>query len=126
MRDKNGGASHVLFSPFSRNFCSGKCTFVPEVTSHQGEIVIVDFLSSFLTAGAAEEQRRNRVALLSSSGVQQTSVFCTGQDHRQATAGAAEEPGVAISSSGVQQTSVFCTGGCVTNWSFVRTSALID
>jgi hypothetical protein len=38
-----GMADKFLFSPFSRLFCSGKCTFVPELTTHQGKIVIVDF-----------------------------------------------------------------------------------
>ena len=36
-------ADKFLFSPFSRLFCGGKCTFVPEQTTHQGKIVIVDF-----------------------------------------------------------------------------------
>ena len=38
-----GMADKFLFQPFNRLFCSGKCTFVPEMTTHQGKIVIVDF-----------------------------------------------------------------------------------
>lgn len=39
----SGMADKFLFHPFSRLFCSGKCTFIPELTTHQGKIVIVDF-----------------------------------------------------------------------------------
>ncbi len=38
-----GMADKFLFNPLSRLCCSGKCTFVPELTTHQGKIVIVDF-----------------------------------------------------------------------------------
>ncbi|HET6841377.1 MAG TPA: hypothetical protein VFK06_06775 [Candidatus Angelobacter sp.] len=38
-----GMADKFLFHPFARLFCSGRATFVPEVTTHQGKIVIVDF-----------------------------------------------------------------------------------
>lgn len=38
-----GMADKFLFQPLNRLFSSGKCTFVPEVTTHQGKIVIVDF-----------------------------------------------------------------------------------
>jgi hypothetical protein len=39
----SGMADKFLFSPYSRLFGSGKCTFVPEMTTHLGKIVIVDF-----------------------------------------------------------------------------------
>ena len=39
----SGMADKFLFNPFNRLFCSGKCTFVPEMTTHAGKIVIVDF-----------------------------------------------------------------------------------
>jgi hypothetical protein len=39
----SGMADKFLFNPFSRLFCSGRATFVPELTTHQGKIVIVDF-----------------------------------------------------------------------------------
>ncbi|HEY6251239.1 MAG TPA: hypothetical protein VI685_14875, partial [Candidatus Angelobacter sp.] len=38
-----GMADKFLFHPFARLFCSGRTTFVPEMTTHQGKIVIVDF-----------------------------------------------------------------------------------
>jgi len=39
----SGLADKFLYSPFDRLFCSGKCTFLPEMATHQGKIVIVDF-----------------------------------------------------------------------------------
>jgi hypothetical protein len=39
----SGMADKFLFNPFNRLFCSGKCTFVPEMTTHQNRIVVVDF-----------------------------------------------------------------------------------
>jgi TraM recognition site of TraD and TraG len=39
----SGIADKFLFNPFNRIFCSGKCTFVPEMTTHQNKIVICDF-----------------------------------------------------------------------------------
>ena len=39
----SGLSDNFLFHPFSRLFCSGKCSFVPEMTTHQGKIVICDF-----------------------------------------------------------------------------------
>jgi type IV secretory pathway TraG/TraD family ATPase VirD4 len=36
-------ADKFLFNPFNRLFCSGKCTFIPEMTTRQNKIVIVDF-----------------------------------------------------------------------------------
>lgn len=38
-----GMADKFLFNPLNRLFCGGKCTFVPELTTHAGKIVIVDF-----------------------------------------------------------------------------------
>jgi hypothetical protein len=38
-----GMADKFLFMPFSRLFCSGRATFIPEMTTHLGKIVIVDF-----------------------------------------------------------------------------------
>jgi len=38
-----GMADKFLFQPFNRLFCSGKCTFLPEMTTHEGKIIIVDF-----------------------------------------------------------------------------------
>jgi hypothetical protein len=38
-----GMSDQFLFQPLNRIFSSGKCTFVPEMTTHQGKIVIVDF-----------------------------------------------------------------------------------
>jgi len=39
----SGMADKFLFNPFNRLFCSGKCSFTPEMTTHQGKIVICDF-----------------------------------------------------------------------------------
>lgn len=39
----SGIADKFLFNPFNRIFCSGKCTFIPEMTTHQGKIIICDF-----------------------------------------------------------------------------------
>jgi hypothetical protein len=39
----SGMADKFLFNPFNRLFCSGKCTFTPEQTIHEGKIVICDF-----------------------------------------------------------------------------------
>jgi len=39
----SGMADKFLFNPLSRVFCGGKCTFVPEMTTHQGKVVIVDW-----------------------------------------------------------------------------------
>jgi TraM recognition site of TraD and TraG len=39
----SGMADKFLFNPFNRLFCSGKCTFTPEDTTHRGKIVICDF-----------------------------------------------------------------------------------
>jgi hypothetical protein len=39
----SGMADKFLFNPFNRLFCSGKCTFTPEMTMHEGKIVICDF-----------------------------------------------------------------------------------
>ncbi len=39
----SGMADKFLFNPFNRLFCSGKCSFTPEMTTHEGRIVIVDF-----------------------------------------------------------------------------------
>jgi hypothetical protein len=36
-------ADQLLFDPFRTLFCSGKCTFLPEHTTHAGKIVIVAF-----------------------------------------------------------------------------------
>lgn len=38
-----GMADKFLFNPLSRLLRSGRATFVPELTTHQGKIVIVDF-----------------------------------------------------------------------------------
>jgi hypothetical protein len=38
-----GMADKFLFNPLNRLFCGGKCTFVPELTTHAGKIIIVDF-----------------------------------------------------------------------------------
>ena len=38
-----GMADKFLFNPLNRLFCGGKCTFLPELTTHAGKIVIVDF-----------------------------------------------------------------------------------
>ncbi len=39
----SGMADKFLFNPFNRLFCSGKCSFTPEDTTHRGKIVICDF-----------------------------------------------------------------------------------
>jgi hypothetical protein len=39
----SGMADKFLFNPFNRLFCGGKCTFTPEMTTHQRKIVICDF-----------------------------------------------------------------------------------
>jgi len=39
----SGMADKFLFNPFNRLFCSGKCTFTPEDTTHNAKIVICDF-----------------------------------------------------------------------------------
>jgi hypothetical protein len=39
----SGMADKFLFNPFHRLFCSGQCTFTPEMTTHEGKIVICDF-----------------------------------------------------------------------------------
>ncbi len=38
-----GMADRFLFSPYNELFCSGKCTFTPEMTTHEGKIIICDF-----------------------------------------------------------------------------------
>jgi hypothetical protein len=38
-----GMADKFLFNPFSRIFCGGKCTITPEMTTHDGKIIICDF-----------------------------------------------------------------------------------
>ena len=39
----SGMADKFLFNPFNRLFCSGKCAFTPEDTTHRNAIVICDF-----------------------------------------------------------------------------------
>ena len=39
----SGMADKFLFNPFNRLFCSGKCSFTPEMTMRDGKIVICDF-----------------------------------------------------------------------------------
>jgi hypothetical protein len=39
----SGMGDKFLFNPFNRLFCSGKCTFTPEDTTHRNKIVICDF-----------------------------------------------------------------------------------
>ena len=39
----SGMADKFLFNPFNRLFCSGKCSFTPEQTTHEGKLVICDF-----------------------------------------------------------------------------------
>jgi hypothetical protein len=39
----SGMADKFLFNPFNRLFCSGKCSFTPEDTTHRSKIVICDF-----------------------------------------------------------------------------------
>jgi hypothetical protein len=38
-----GMADRFLFSPYNQLFCSGTCTFTPEMTTHDGKIIICDF-----------------------------------------------------------------------------------
>src|SRR5260370_36658600 len=38
-----GMAEKFLFNPLNRLFCSGKCSFTPEMTTHEGKIIICDF-----------------------------------------------------------------------------------
>jgi|GEM_PF-1677840 len=48
----SGMASKFLFSPYRELFCSGKCTFIPEMTTHQNKIVLVDFsVSDYQSTG---------------------------------------------------------------------------
>jgi hypothetical protein len=39
----SGMADKFLFNPFNRLFCSGKCSFSPEDTTHRNRIVVCDF-----------------------------------------------------------------------------------
>jgi hypothetical protein len=39
----SGMADKFLFSPLNRLFCSGECSFTPQMTTHQGKIIICDF-----------------------------------------------------------------------------------
>jgi TraM recognition site of TraD and TraG len=39
----SGMADKFLFNPFNRLFCSGKCTFTPEMTMRDRKIIICDF-----------------------------------------------------------------------------------
>ena len=39
----SGMADKFLFNPFHRLFCGGKCSFTPEMTTHEGKIIICDF-----------------------------------------------------------------------------------
>ncbi len=39
----SGMADKFLFNPFNRLFCSGKCSFTPEDTTHRHRIVLCDF-----------------------------------------------------------------------------------
>jgi len=39
----SGMADRFLFNPFNRIFCSGKCSFTPEMTTRDRKIVICDF-----------------------------------------------------------------------------------
>jgi len=39
----SGMADKFLFNPFNRLFCSGECSFSPEMTTHEGRIIICDF-----------------------------------------------------------------------------------
>jgi hypothetical protein len=38
-----GMADKFLFNPFNRLFCSGTCSFTPEMTTHEGKIILCDF-----------------------------------------------------------------------------------
>jgi hypothetical protein len=39
----SGMADKFLFNPFNRIFCSGTCSITPEMTTHDGKIIIADF-----------------------------------------------------------------------------------
>jgi TraM recognition site of TraD and TraG len=39
----SGMADKFLFNPLNRLFCSGKCDFTPEDTTHRGKIIVCDF-----------------------------------------------------------------------------------
>lgn len=39
----SGTSEKFLFSPMTRLFCGGKCTFTPEMTTHEGKIIVCDF-----------------------------------------------------------------------------------
>jgi hypothetical protein len=39
----SGMGDKFLFNPFNRLFCGGKCSFTPEMTTHEGKIIICDF-----------------------------------------------------------------------------------
>jgi hypothetical protein len=39
----SGMADKFLFNPFNRLFCSGKCSFTPEMATHESKIVLCDF-----------------------------------------------------------------------------------
>ena len=39
----SGMADKFLFNPFHRLFCGGKCSFTPEMTTHERKIIICDF-----------------------------------------------------------------------------------
>jgi len=39
----SGMADKFLFNPFHRLFCGGKCSFTPEMTTHDHKIIICDF-----------------------------------------------------------------------------------
>jgi len=39
----SGMADKFLFNPFHRLFCGGKCSFTPEMTTHDRKIIICDF-----------------------------------------------------------------------------------
>jgi hypothetical protein len=39
----SGMADKFLFNPFNRLFCGGKCSFTPEMTTHESKIIICDF-----------------------------------------------------------------------------------
>jgi hypothetical protein len=39
----SGMADKFLFNPLNRVFCGGKCSFTPEMTTHEGKIIICDW-----------------------------------------------------------------------------------
>jgi hypothetical protein len=39
----SGMADKFLFNPFNRLFCSGKCSFTPEMTTHESRVILCDF-----------------------------------------------------------------------------------